>query len=151
MKKIKKFAVAGVGFGDIIILIEDILKNDKSLKFLGFIDDKKNKNINLKNYKIIGSWKGMKNKNIHTSVHYRPLHLFTQFKDESKFPVANAEWIRMITLPCQLNMTDEDIEGKDVHHKDNDPLNNDKKNLSVVTQHYNRREPRLRDREEDNG
>ncbi len=65
MKKIKKFAVAGVGFGDIIILIEDILKNDKSLKFLGFIDDKKNKNINLKNYKIIGSWKGMKNKNIH--------------------------------------------------------------------------------------
>ncbi len=48
-------------------------------------------------------------------------------------------------------MTDEDIEGKDVHHKDNDPLNNDKKNLSVVTQHYNRREPRLRDREEDNG
>jgi len=43
-------------------------------------------------------------------VHYRPLHLFTQFKDESDFPVANAEWIRMITLPCQLNMTDEDIE-----------------------------------------
>ena len=35
-------------------------------------------------------------------------------------------------------------DGKDVHHKDNDPLNNDKKNLSLVTQHYNRREPRLR-------
>ena len=33
---------------------------------------------------------------------------------------------------------------KDVHHKDNNPLNNDKKNLSLVTQHYNRREPRLR-------
>lgn len=52
----------------------------------------------------------LKNKNIHTSVHYRPLHLFTQFKDESEFPVANAEWIRMITLPCQLIMTDEDID-----------------------------------------
>ena len=33
---------------------------------------------------------------------------------------------------------------KDVHHKDNNPLNNDKNNLSLVTQHYNRREPRLR-------
>ena len=33
---------------------------------------------------------------------------------------------------------------KDVHHKDNNPLNNDKNNLSLVTQHYNRREPRIR-------
>ena len=31
----------------------------------------------------------------------------------------------------------------DVHHKDNDPLNNDLNNLSLVTQHYNRKEPRL--------
>ena len=43
--------------------------------------------------------------------------------------------------------TEEELEGKDVHHKDNNPLNNDKKNLSIVTQHYNRREPRLRERE----
>ena len=27
----------------------------------------------------------------------------------------------------------------DVHHKDNDPLNNDLNNLSLVTQHYNRK------------
>jgi hypothetical protein len=39
---------------------------------------------------------------------------------------------------------DQELEGKDVHHKDNNPLNNDKNNLSIVTQHYNRREPRLR-------
>ena len=39
------------------------------------------------------------------------------------------------------------IVGKDVHHKDNNPLNNDKKNLSIVTQKYNRTEPRLRDEE----
>ena len=32
----------------------------------------------------------------------------------------------------------------DVHHKDNNPLNNDINNLSVVTQRYNRKEPRLR-------
>jgi len=40
------------------------------------------------------------------------------------------------------------IVGKDVHHKDGNPLNNDKSNLSIVTQKYNRTEPRLR--EEDN-
>ena len=33
---------------------------------------------------------------------------------------------------------------KDVHHKDNDPTNNDLSNLSVTTQKYNRTEPRLR-------
>jgi hypothetical protein len=33
---------------------------------------------------------------------------------------------------------------KDVHHKDNNPLNNDRGNLSVVSQKYNRTEPRLR-------
>lgn len=33
---------------------------------------------------------------------------------------------------------------KDVHHKDNNPMNNDKSNLSIVTQKFNRREPRLR-------
>ena len=34
--------------------------------------------------------------------------------------------------------------GKDVHHKDNNPMNNDKSNLSIVSQKYNRTEPRLR-------
>lgn len=37
------------------------------------------------------------------------------------------------------------IVGKDVHHKDGNPMNNDKSNLSIVTQKYNRTEPRLRD------
>ena len=40
----------------------------------------------------------------------------------------------------------EKFDGKDVHHKDNNPLNNDKNNLSLVTQHYNRKEPRLREK-----
>jgi len=40
----------------------------------------------------------------------------------------------------------ERFDGKDVHHKDGNPLNNDPKNLSVVTQHYNRKEPRLREK-----
>ena len=29
-------------FGSILPLVEDIMESDKSLKFLGFIDDKKN-------------------------------------------------------------------------------------------------------------
>jgi hypothetical protein len=36
-------------------------------------------------------------------------------------------------------------DGKDIHHKDNNPMNNDPKNLSSVTQKYNRSEPRKRD------
>lgn len=52
----------------------------------------------------------LKDKNIHTSVHYRPLHLFTQFKDESSFPVADKEWLKIITLPVHLNMTNDDID-----------------------------------------
>ena len=36
------------------------------------------------------------------------------------------------------------IKGKDVHHKDNNPMNNEKSNLSIVSQNYNRKEPRER-------
>ena len=36
------------------------------------------------------------------------------------------------------------FDGMDVHHKDNNPLNNEKGNLSVTTQKYNRSEPRRR-------
>ena len=39
------------------------------------------------------------------------------------------------------------ISGKDVHHKDGNPMNNDKSNLSIVSQKYNRTEPRLRGEE----
>jgi perosamine synthetase len=52
----------------------------------------------------------LKEKNIHTSVHYRPLHLFSQFKDNSDFPISNNEWLKIITLPVHLNMTNEDID-----------------------------------------
>ena len=37
-------------------------------------------------------------------------------------------------------------DGKDIHHKDNNPMNNDPKNLSSVTQKYNRSEPRKRNK-----
>lgn len=44
-----------------------------------------------------------------------------------------------------------DIKGKDVHHKDNNPMNNDKSNLSIVSQNYNRKEPRLRNKLKEKG
>ena len=36
------------------------------------------------------------------------------------------------------------FDGRDIHHKDNDPLNNNEDNLSSVTVKYNRTEPRRR-------
>jgi len=42
-------------------------------------------------------------------------------------------------------MGDKDIRGKDVGHKDNNPLNNDPKNLKIEDPSKNRREPRLRE------
>ena len=38
----------------------------------------------------------------------------------------------------------EKFDKKDVHHKDNNPLNNEEDNLAVTTQTWNRTEPRLR-------
>jgi len=38
------------------------------------------------------------------------------------------------------------IKGKDVHHKDNNPMNNDKSNLAIVSIKYNRSEPRKRNK-----
>ena len=44
-------------------------------------------------------------------------------------------------------MGDKDIKGKDIGHKDNNPLNNDPKNLKIEDPSKNRREPRLREQE----
>ena len=43
-------------------------------------------------------------------------------------------------------MSDKDIKGKDIGHKDNNPLNNDPKNLKIEDPSKNRREPRLREK-----
>jgi len=40
----------------------------------------------------------------------------------------------------------EDDDGRDIHHKDGNPMNNDPSNLSSVTVKYNRTEPRRRDK-----
>ena len=50
-------------------------------------------------------------KKIHTSVHFKPLHLYNLLKDDNKrLRVAEEEWVKLISLPCHNGMTDEDID-----------------------------------------
>ena len=48
-------------------------------------------------------------KNIHTGVHYKPLHLHPVNKQNRNYPVADKEWLKLISLPCHNNMTNEDV------------------------------------------
>ena len=47
---------------------------------------------------------------IHTSVHYKPLHLHPLTKQNRTYPIANVEWLKLISLPCHNAMTNEDID-----------------------------------------
>jgi len=49
-------------------------------------------------------------KNIHTAVHWKPLHLHPIFKQDRNYPVADLEWLKLISLPCHPQMTDSDID-----------------------------------------
>jgi perosamine synthetase len=49
-------------------------------------------------------------KNIHTSVHFKPLHKYEILKRRRKYPVADDEWLKLISLPCHNRMTEEDID-----------------------------------------
>ncbi len=49
-------------------------------------------------------------KKIHTSVHYKPLHMHSVVGPQNDLPVASAEWQRLISLPCHTAMTDDDID-----------------------------------------
>jgi len=57
----------------------------------------------------------LEDKNIHTSVHFKPLHKFKIIQKNlthpnRDFPVSNREWKKLISLPCHNAMTDEDID-----------------------------------------
>ena len=54
----------------------------------------------------------LSSKNVHTSVHFKPLHKYgilrqTNYRD---YPVADNIWESLISLPCHPAMTDEDID-----------------------------------------
>jgi len=47
---------------------------------------------------------------IHTTVHYKPLHLHKVFKQNHSFPVADLEWKKLISLPCHPAVTKHDMD-----------------------------------------
>ena len=49
-------------------------------------------------------------KKIHTSVHFKPLHQYDILKRNREYPIADVEWLKLITLPCHNGMTDDDID-----------------------------------------
>ena len=49
-------------------------------------------------------------KKIHTTVHFKPLHLHPIFKQERAYPVADLEWKKFISFPCHSAMTEKDID-----------------------------------------
>lgn len=44
-------------------------------------------------------------KKIHTTVHYKPLHKHSVFRQKRRFPVADKEWKKFISFPCHAAMT----------------------------------------------
>ena len=77
-----------------------------------------------------------------TSRNYRQEYDNYHSKPEQR--VRNAARLRARRLMVKKGKVKKD-DKKDVHHKDNDPTNNDTSNLSVTTQKYNRKEPRIRE------
>ena len=54
-------------------------------------------------------------KNVHTSVHFKPLHKYEIIQKnlthkDRKFPVADKEWQRLVSLPVHSAMDEEDID-----------------------------------------
>jgi len=54
-------------------------------------------------------------KNVHTSVHFKPLHKYEIIKKnlthpDREYPIADNEWLRLISLPVHPAMTEEDID-----------------------------------------
>lgn len=41
----------------------------------------------------------LRSKGINTGVHYKPIHLYPCYNDNTKLPVAEAEWLKILTLP----------------------------------------------------
>ena len=47
---------------------------------------------------------------IHTSVHFKPLHMYDIVKQDRKYPIADDEWKKLLSLPVHPAMDDNDID-----------------------------------------
>jgi dTDP-4-amino-4,6-dideoxygalactose transaminase len=57
----------------------------------------------------------LRRRNIGSSVHFIPIHLFTYYRERYQyspqdFPIASAEFQRIVSLPCSPAMSDDDVE-----------------------------------------
>ncbi len=48
-------------------------------------------------------------KKIHTSVHFKPLHLYEITRQNRNYSIADIEWLKLISLPCHAGMNEDDI------------------------------------------
>ena len=51
----------------------------------------------------------LSSKKIHTGVHFKPLHKHSIVKQDRDYPVADTEWLKLLSLPVHPIMTDDDI------------------------------------------
>jgi len=49
-------------------------------------------------------------KKIHTSVHFKPLHKYEILQQNREYPVADDEWLKLLSLPVQNRMVEDDID-----------------------------------------
>jgi len=49
-------------------------------------------------------------KKIHTSVHFKPLYMYSPLEQNRDYPVCKTEWVKLISLPCHNAMLEEDID-----------------------------------------
>ena len=49
-------------------------------------------------------------KKIHSTVHFKPLHLHPILSQNRNFPVADSEWKKLVSFPCHPGMNDDDID-----------------------------------------
>ena len=52
----------------------------------------------------------LKTKMIHTSVHFKPLHMYDILKQKRDYPVADTEWKKLLSLPVHPAMDDNDVD-----------------------------------------
>ena len=54
--------------------------------------------------------KYLSSKKVHSTIHFKPIHLHSLFKQNKKFKIADTEWRKYISLPCHAAMNEEDID-----------------------------------------
>ena len=54
--------------------------------------------------------KYLSSKKVHSTIHFKPIHLHSLFKQNKKFKIADTEWKKYISIPCHAAMNEEDID-----------------------------------------